>query len=174
VVPLADSCAAKMFLNPTRGNVIGSTLQFAQRSPSSSAFNATHPGSRLLTPLQATLTFKHRHFRNTMSPTSKTRSVPERPFSWVHAFHDPAGLPTISDQRVPSPLRGRVRAGWALTMGARQISSAPSFGREGWDEGEQLPAPRRHNLIRQKKSFMGPSTIVHRICTGEIPDFPLT
>jgi hypothetical protein len=30
------------------------------------------------------------------------------------------------------------------TKGARQISSAPSPGGEGWDEGEQLFAPQRH------------------------------
>jgi hypothetical protein len=40
--------------------------------------------------------------------------------------------------------------------GARQVSSAPSPGGEGWDEGGQLFAPQRHNLIRQKKSVMHP------------------
>jgi hypothetical protein len=38
--------------------------------------------------------------------------------------------------------------------GARQISSAPSPGGEGWDEGEQLFAPKRHHLIRRKKSVL--------------------
>jgi hypothetical protein len=41
-------------------------------------------------------------------------------------------------------------------VGARQISSAPSPGGEGWDEGGQLFAPKRHNLIRQKKSVLRP------------------
>jgi hypothetical protein len=29
---------------------------------------------------------------------------------------------------------------------------------KGWDEGEQLFAPKRHNLIHQKKSVVHPST----------------
>jgi hypothetical protein len=41
--------------------------------------------------------------------------------------------------------------------GARQISSAPSPGGEGRDEGEQLFAPKRHKLIRQKKSVVRPA-----------------
>jgi tRNA (guanine-N7-)-methyltransferase len=41
-------------------------------------------------------------------------------------------------------------------QGTRQISSAPSPGGEGWDEGGQLFAPQRHNLIRQKKSVVHP------------------
>ena len=44
-------------------------------------------------------------------------------------------------------------------MSARQISSSPTPGGEGWDEGEQLFAPQRHNLIRQKKFVVRPAPI---------------
>jgi hypothetical protein len=43
-----------------------------------------------------------------------------------------------------------------LQWGARQISSAPSPGGEGWDESEQLFLPQAPHYIGQKKSVVRP------------------
>jgi hypothetical protein len=61
-------------------------------------------------------------------------------------------FPNLSVQPNPSLVA-------SAKLGARQIS-APSPGGEGWDEGGQLFAPQRHNLIRQKKSVVHPTKLL--------------
>jgi hypothetical protein len=41
--------------------------------------------------------------------------------------------------------------------GKIKIGRTTDFCCTGWDEGEQLFAPKRQNLIRQKKSVVHPS-----------------